>query len=58
MKFHLQKANGQNAFTGYGAGYTLVNSVRYEHSLVVTPERICEDWRVANFDALSISDSR
>ena len=28
MKFHLQNANGQNLFTGYGPGYTLVNGVR------------------------------
>ena len=55
MNFHLQNANGQNLFTGYGAGYTLVNSVRYEHSLVVTPERVIEDWQVPNFDALSAS---
>ena len=55
MKFHLQNANGQNLFTGYGAGYTLVNGVRYERSLVVTPERIIEDWEVPSFDALSAS---
>ena len=55
MKFHLQNANGQNLFTGHGPGYTLVNGVRYEHSLVVTPERVIEDWRVPNFDALDAS---
>jgi len=55
MKFHLENANGQNVFTGYGAGYTLVNGVRYEHSLVVTPARVIEDWQVMDFDALSAS---
>ena len=52
MKFHLQNPAGVNVFTGYGANYVMVNNVRYATSLVVTPERINEDWRVAGFDDL------
>lgn len=55
MKFHLQKQAGQNLFTGYGTGYVLVNNVRYERSLVVTPERVVESWQVAAFDRLDAS---
>ena len=55
MKFHLQNPTGQNLFTGYGAGYLMVNGVRYECSLVVTPERIIEDWRSVSFDHLTAS---
>ena len=56
MKFQLQRPTGQNLFTGYGSGYLMVNNVRYERSLVVTPERIIEDWPVAGFDELSATD--
>ncbi len=55
MKFHLQNPTGQNLFTGYGAGYLAVNGVRYERSLVVTPERIIEDWRSVSFASLTAS---
>jgi uncharacterized protein len=53
MKFHLQDPGTHNLFTGYGAGYLLVNRVRYERSLVVTPERVIDDWKVEDFDTLS-----
>ena len=56
MKFHRQNPTGQNLFTGYGAGYLMVNHVRYERSLVVTPERIVEDWRAEGIDGLTAGD--
>lgn len=55
MKFHLQSPTGQYLFTGYGSGYLNVNNVRYERSLVITPERVIEDWPVADFDGLNSS---
>lgn len=55
MKFQLQNPTGQNLFTGYGSGYLVVNNVRYERNLVVTPERVIEDWPAAGFDDLSAS---
>jgi len=42
MKLHLASQTGDNLFTGYGAGYVMVNKVRYEKSLVVMPDRIIE----------------
>jgi uncharacterized protein len=50
MKFHLQKLTGQSLFTGYGAGYVAINNVRYERSLIVTPDRVDENWKVESFD--------
>jgi uncharacterized protein len=52
LKLHLDRAGGHNRFTGYGAGYVVVNGTRYERSLIVLPDRIVTDWAATNFDAL------
>jgi uncharacterized protein len=52
MKLHLDRPQGRNQFTGYGAGFVSVNATRYEHSLIVTPERII-DWRIERFEQLT-----
>jgi uncharacterized protein len=44
MKLHLASSEGRNAITGYGAGYVMVNRIRYQRSLIVTPQRVLEDW--------------
>ena len=56
MKLHLTDISGSNAFTGYGEGYVLVNRQRYEHNLVVLPDRIVTDWQPAGFDQLTAAD--
>jgi len=53
VKFQLQNTPGLNLFTGHGAGYVAVNNVRHERSLVVTPERVIENWPVACSDDLN-----
>jgi uncharacterized protein len=53
MKFHLAESTNQNAFTGYGDGYVMVNRVRFERSLVVAPDRLVEDWPVPTLEALT-----
>lgn len=53
MKIHLAKAEGQNQFTGHGESYVVVNQRRIEHSVVVLPNQLIENWPVATFDALS-----
>ena len=55
MKLHLTSGVGQNLFTGYGAGYIAVNNVRYEKSVVVSPQGVAE-WRVGGFEALVAGD--
>jgi uncharacterized protein len=56
LKLHLTDISGSNAFTGYGEGYVLVNRQRYEHNLVVLPDRIVTDWQPAGFDQLTAAD--
>ncbi len=52
MKLQLSAPRGQNAFTGYGEGYVVVNGARHESSVIVTAEHVLP-WDVASFDALS-----
>ncbi len=56
LKLHLSNLSGSNAFTGYGEGYVMVNRQRYEHNLVVLPDRILTDWQPAGFDQLRAGD--
>ena len=55
MKFHLQTPAGRNLFTGHGAGYVAINGVRHAKSMLVTPERIIDDWPATDFDSLNAS---
>lgn len=52
MKLHLADSKNRYAVTGYGAGYLAVNTVRYEHPLIVTPDQPPEPWTVPHFEAL------
>ena len=52
MKIEQEQATGRNIFTGYGEGYVEVNRTRYQRSLVVTAERIVQDWPIASVDEL------
>jgi uncharacterized protein len=53
VKFHLQSAAGNNLFTGHGAGYVAINGTRFVRSVLVTPDRIIEDWPATDFNSLS-----
>lgn len=53
MKLHLTKAEGNQLITGYGQGWIEVNTKRYEHSLVVLPNQIMEDWHATDFNSLT-----
>ncbi len=55
MKLHLTPGTGLQLFTGYGAGYVAVNTVRHETGVLVTPERVTE-WKVTVFEALGGAD--
>ena len=46
VKFERDLPAGRNAFTGYGEGYVEVNRARYVASLVVSGERLVDDWPV------------
>jgi uncharacterized protein len=44
MKIERESAEGRNLFTGYGDGYVEVNARRLTASLVVTADRLEENW--------------
>lgn len=56
MKLHLNQDLSLNTITGYGADHIMINKQRYEGSMIVTPERIIDDWRGKAFDTLSAAD--
>ena len=53
MKLHLSGLSGQNLFTGYGAGYVMVNQTRHERSLIVLPDHVIENWQAQTFEQLA-----
>ncbi|HEY2630196.1 MAG TPA: Mth938-like domain-containing protein [Usitatibacter sp.] len=53
MKFERDSAEGRNSFSGYGEGYVQVGAKRYTTSLVVSGDRVIEDWPAASIDALA-----
>lgn len=55
MKLHLMQDPGLLLFSGYGAGFVVVNNVRYETCLVVSPQAVIE-WGVSGFEALTAAD--
>jgi len=55
MKLHRNDAPDHYRFTGYGAGYVTVNHVRYERSVLVSPQAV-SDWPVTAFQALAAGD--
>ena len=44
MKLHLTRAEGNQLITGYGEGWVEINTVRYEKSLVVMPDKVIPEW--------------
>jgi uncharacterized protein len=55
VKLHLAENQGQQLFTGYGAGYVIVDNVRYERSIVVSPQTVSL-WPVGAFEGLTAAD--
>jgi uncharacterized protein len=55
MKFHLTQTLN-NLFKGYGPGYVQLNEERYEHNLVVLPDRIVPNWAENGFSGLTPED--
>ena len=56
MKLHLDRQSGQNAITGYGDGYVLINHHRFETSVIVLPGRLVTDWENKHFETLQAAD--
>jgi uncharacterized protein len=56
MKIHLDQAPDLNTLTGYGEGHVLINKVRHDGNLIVTPEQIISAWAAGGFDGLTVAD--
>jgi uncharacterized protein len=56
MKLHLTQAAGNQLVTGYGNGWVEINTVRFEHSMIVLPNLLITDWQVSDFDSLTEQD--
>lgn len=52
MKLHQASGQGRNLFTGYGEGHVLINQVRHDGNLVVTPDEVLP-WAPASFEELA-----
>ena len=52
MKLHLNTSNTQKIFTAHGTGYIMVSGERFEHSIVVTQDRVLNDWEAKEFESL------
>lgn len=52
MKLHLTQAEGRHLITGHGPGWIEINGSRHSASLILTPNRLMEDWAAKTFDVL------
>ncbi|XZG71446.1 Mth938-like domain-containing protein [Chitinibacteraceae bacterium HSL-7] len=55
MKLHQSTTTHLNQFTSYGDDFVSVNEVRYESSVIVTPDSVLE-WRPQTFESLEEGD--
>ncbi len=56
MKLHLDTQSNLNLVTGYGDGHLLINKVRHDGNLVVTPAAVSQGWADGGFDGLVAED--
>ncbi|MEN8166398.1 MAG: Mth938-like domain-containing protein [Pseudomonadota bacterium] len=56
MKFTLDDTGGGNVIQGYAEGQVTINGVIYQHSLILTPGRVIEDWQPDDFSELGVAD--
>jgi len=56
MKLHATSTQQYQTVTGYEDASVDINTVRFEHSLVVLPEVPPLSWAVESFDALTVAD--
>ena len=56
MKLHQDTHTSINTVTGYGADHVLINKVRHDGNLLLTSDRIVNDWAPGGFAGLSADD--
>ena len=52
MKLHADPRSKKNIVTGHGPGWVAINEQRYQHSLLLTAERIDAEWGPAPGEAI------
>jgi uncharacterized protein len=55
LKLQLAQTPGLKIFTAHGAGYVTVNGERFDHPIVVMPEKVLADWPARDFATLEES---
>lgn len=53
MKFHLERLEGRNRFTGHGPGYVEVNGERITASVVVGESLLHRQWGASTVELLT-----
>lgn len=56
MKLHEHDFGERNVITGYGDGSITINEHTFVRSVIITPERIVDDWRPGTIDELTAED--
>lgn len=52
MKIYLDTGDGRQIVRAYRPGTAQIGDESYEHSLILTPERVIPDWRPRHFGEL------
>ena len=52
MKLHTTPTQQYQTVTGYDRDWVELNSIRYQHSLIVMPEMLPVPWAASDFDTL------
>lgn len=52
MKLHLTTSEGNYLITGYGDNWVEINKTRYQHSIILLPDRLITDWPATDFETL------
>ena len=58
MKIHLETGEGTNIIRSYAAGTITVNQRIFTANLVITPDRIIENWAPQGLAGLGVEDFR
>lgn len=56
MKLHIDQPAGLNLITGYGIDHVLINKVRHDGNLLVTPDALHAGWAPGGFAGLRAED--
>lgn len=56
MKLHLERPPGLKLITAYGANHVVIDTLRHQGNLLLTPSEIVGPWAANGFDALSTDD--